>query len=37
MDYLWQLFSGGLGAGIVGEVMFAPIKNYLGGGDRAPG
>lgn len=36
MDYLWQLFSGGLGAGIVGEVMSAPIKNYLGGGDRAP-
>jgi hypothetical protein len=30
MNYLWDVFSGGYGAGIVGEVMLAPIMKYLG-------
>ena len=30
MDYLWEVFSAGHGAGIVGKVMFAPIMKYLG-------
>jgi hypothetical protein len=32
MNYLWDVFSGGYGAGIVGEVMFAPIMEYLRNG-----
>jgi hypothetical protein len=29
MNYLWDVFSAGYGAGIVGEVMFAPIMRKL--------